>query len=64
MNLPEVKIISINEVESFWSWSKRKLYKFNGVHKKFDTCDIIDVLLKKIRKNPFKKETGNDSKVN
>ena len=25
----------INGIESFWSWSKRRIHKFNGVHKRY-----------------------------
>ncbi len=55
----------INGIESFWSWAKRRLNKFNGRHKKYfplhlKECewrfnhrqdDIYEILLKEFRDN-------------
>ncbi len=57
----------INGIESFWSWSKRRLHKFNGIHKKYfylhlKECewrfnhrqdDMYEILLKEFRDNPL-----------
>ena len=57
----------INGIESFWSWSKRRLAKFNGVHKKYfhlhlKECewrfnhrqdDVYRLLLKELRRDPL-----------
>ena len=57
----------INGIESFWSWAKRRLNKFNGVHKKYlylhlKECewrfnhrqdDIYRLLLSELRRNPL-----------
>ena len=57
----------INGIESFWSWAKRRLAKFNGIHKEYfylhlKECewrfnhrqdDIYDILLKEFRDNPL-----------
>ena len=57
----------INGIESFWSWSKRRLTKFNGIHKKYfhlhlKECewrfnhrhdDIYRILLREFRRNPL-----------
>ena len=36
MNLPLEGDININEIESFWSFTKRRLKKFNGVKINFN----------------------------
>lgn len=57
----------INGIESFWSWAKRRLNKFNGIHKKYfylhlKECewrfnhrqgDMYEILLKEFRDNPL-----------
>jgi len=59
----------INGIESFWSWAKRRLQKFNGMHKKhfavhLKECqwrfnhrkeNLYAILLLELRKNPLKK---------
>jgi len=58
----------INGIESFWSWAKRRLHKFNGVHRKYfylhlKECewrfnhrqdDIYRLLLNELRRNPLR----------
>ena len=55
----------INGIESFWSWAKRRLTKFNGISKEYfylhlKECEfrfnyskdnLYDILLNKLRKN-------------
>ena len=57
----------INGIESFWSWSKRRMNKFNGVHKKYfplhlKECewrfnhrqdDMYEILLNEFRGKPL-----------
>lgn len=59
----------INGTESFWSWSKRRIQKFNGTHRRYfylhlTECEwrfnhrhdnIYTILLKEVRRNPLKK---------
>lgn len=59
----------INGIESFWSWAKRRLQKFNGTHKThfmlhLKECqwrfnqrneNIYAILLSDLRKNPLKR---------
>ena len=59
----------INGIESFWSWSKRRLNKFNGVHRRYfylhlKECEwrfnhrqdnIYLLLLSELRRNPLQK---------
>ena len=58
----------INGIESFWSWAKRRLNKFNGIHKEYfylhlKECEfrfncrdknMYDILLNELRRNPLK----------
>jgi len=57
----------INGIESFWSWAKRRLHKFNGIHREYfylhlKECefrfnhrkdDLYDILLGELRRNPL-----------
>ena len=36
MNLPELGTATFNGIESFWSFTKRRLAKFNGVSVNFE----------------------------
>ena len=59
----------INGIESFWSWAKRRMSKFNGIHRKYfhlhlKECewrfnnrskDIYKILRKEFRINPIKR---------
>lgn len=59
----------INGIESFWSWSKRRLARFNGIRRQdfsihLKECewrfnhradDLYAILLKELRKNPLKR---------
>jgi len=61
----------INGIESFWSWSKRRLSKFNGIQKKcfplhLKECewrfnnrnkDMYKILLKEFKNNPLRRDT-------
>ena len=57
----------VNGIESFWSYAKRRLNKFNGTKKNFELhlkeCEfrfnyrnenMYDIILKMLRKNPLK----------
>jgi transposase len=60
----------INGIESFWSWAKRRLQKFNGIHRKHFVAHLKEcqwrfnhrkdnlyvILLTELRKNPLDKE--------
>ena len=68
----------INGIESFWSWSKRRLQKFNGTHTQYfhlhlKECEwrfnhrqdhLYAILLKELRKDPLSNTVKRVSKVN